>query len=74
MVVVVYRFVALWSLLVPKIKLESFQTLDSVPKAVTDAIKNLQKLISYPGTRRGEFADPSMLHQRDVILKGTKLM
>jgi hypothetical protein len=33
-----------------------------------------QKLTSNPAMRCGKFAEPSVLHQRDVILKGTLLV
>jgi hypothetical protein len=51
-----------------------FETLDRVQKAVTDAIKTLTELTSNPAVRRGKFAGPSVLHHRDIILKGTMLI
>jgi hypothetical protein len=50
-----------------------FQTLGNFQKAVTDAIKRLKEAFS-SALKRGKFAEPSVLHQRDVILKGTALI
>lgn len=40
-------------------------------KVVTDTIiRSYENLTSNPAIRHGKFAGPSVLHQRDVILKG----
>jgi hypothetical protein len=69
----IFQIIHLVVLHVPKIKIKS-QSLDSVQKAVTDAIKTVTEADFIPAVRRGSFAGPSVLHWRDVILKGTLLI
>jgi hypothetical protein len=50
------------------------QNLDGDQKAVTDAINTQIEADFKSCFKGGKFAEPSVLHLRDVILKGTMLI
>jgi hypothetical protein len=57
-----------------RVKGHHFQTLDGVQNAVTDAIDTLTEADFQSCYEAWKIAGLGVLHQRDVILKGTMLI